>query len=82
MLKFETSYFQYIVVDTGFPSDNTIISYNDGDMLYLDKTKTEGFYFAGVSPISRVMPLHRVRLDCLLLDDKVYTMKEEPQFYA
>ena len=87
MLKFEVSHFKYIVdMDTGFPSDNTIISYKNGEgTLYLDETKTKGFYFVGVfsTPMSsRYTSLHRVRLDCLLLDDKVYTMKEEPVFYA
>ena len=83
MLKFETSLFQYIVDMNTFPSDNTIISYNDGDILYLDKTETEGFYFTGLTSFSfPFMPLHRVPLNCLLIEDKIYTMKEEPCYYA
>ena len=83
MLKFETSYFQYIVDMSTFPLDNTIISYNDGDILYLDKTETEGFYYTGLASFSfPVMPLRRVPLNCLLIEDKIYTMKEEPQFYV
>ena len=83
MFKFETSFFHYIVNMSTFPSDNTIISYNNGDnILYLDKTETEGFYFTGVYSISPAIPLRRVPLNCLLVEDKIYTMKEEPCYYA
>ena len=84
MLKFETSPFQYIVNMNTLSSDSTIISYNDGgDILYLDKTETEGFYYTGLTSFSfPVMPLRRVLLNCLLIEDKIYTMKEEPCYYA
>ena len=68
-------------MDTGFPLDNNIISYNNGDMLYLDKTETEGFYYTGLTSLP-YMPLRRVPLNCLLVEDKIYIMKEEPCYYA
>ena len=86
MLKFETSPFQYIVDMNTFPSDNTIISYNDWDILYLDKTETEGFYSIVVPETEGFyftgLSLRRASLNCLLTEDKIYTMKEEPCYYA
>ena len=86
MLKLEVFDFEYVFaqgvnVSEGVCSD--IISYNNGDILFLDETRAKGYYFVSTfSTTNLSAAMRRKETDYLLLKDKVYTIKEEPVYYA
>lgn len=83
MLKLETYPLQWIVTPGGHER-NGVISYDGGNILFLNDTETEGYYYVGAGFFISAgsTPMRRIIWNCLLSHDKVYLMQEEPQFYA
>ena len=78
MLKFEVFDFKYVMnACEAIPND--VISYNNGDILFLNKTY-KGYYFVSF-PLNGT-PIPAKEINYLLLENKIYITEEEPVYYA